>query len=124
MSKPVLSDLFTFSGRRNRQSYILLMLAQLTAFFIIGCVAFVGVVIVDDGFDIMGWSIILSCVPALVATAVSSWAAGSQRVRDTGHSGAWILLTLLPYVGWVVALGICFLPGTKGANEYGPSCTE
>ena len=35
MSKPVLSDLFAFSGRRNRQSYFLLSLAQFASLFLI-----------------------------------------------------------------------------------------
>jgi uncharacterized membrane protein YhaH (DUF805 family) len=121
MSKPVFEDLFKFSGRRNRKSYILLCLAQLVAFTVIGIVGIFSLSIVDS-YPILGWPIALASLAAFIATAVSSWAAGSQRIRDTGHSGVWILLCLLPYVGWVVALGICFIPGTKHVNEYGNSC--
>jgi uncharacterized membrane protein YhaH (DUF805 family) len=121
MSKPVFEDLFKFSGRRNRQSYILLCLAQLVAFVVFATVGFFGIGVADS-YPILGWPIALASLGGFIATAVSSWAAGSQRIRDTGHSGVWILLCLLPYVGWVVALGICFIPGTKHANEYGNSC--
>ena len=33
MSKPVFSDLFTFSGRRNRQSFIMFQIAAIVAVF-------------------------------------------------------------------------------------------
>jgi uncharacterized membrane protein YhaH (DUF805 family) len=123
MSKPVFQDLFKFSGRRNRKSYILLCLSQLVAFAVFATVGFFGIGIADD-YPVLGWPIALASFGAFVATGVTSWAAGSQRIRDTGHSGVWILLCLLPYVGWVVALGICCIPGTRGENEYGPSCIE
>lgn len=123
MSKPVFEDVFKFSGRRNRQSYILLCLTQLVALAFFAVLGMYGLGLLDD-YPVIGWPLSLASLAGFFATCVSSWAAGSQRVRDTGHSGVWILLCLLPYVGWVVALGICFIPGTKGANEYGPSCIE
>jgi cytochrome c-type biogenesis protein CcmF len=39
MSKPVFQDVFKFSGRRNRQSYILALLAQIGALIVLGIVA-------------------------------------------------------------------------------------
>jgi uncharacterized membrane protein YhaH (DUF805 family) len=121
MSKPVFEDLFKFSGRRNRQSYILLTLAQLATLIVTGFIGIIGLGMMENYAFIGGLLALISSI-GFVGTAVSSWAAGSQRIRDTGHSGVWILLCLLPYVGWVVALGICFIPGTPGDNEYGPSC--
>ena len=44
-----------------------------------------------------------------------------KRCHDRGKSGWWCLLLLVPFVGlvWaIIDLGI--LPGTVGANEYGP----
>lgn len=121
MSKPVFQDLFKFSGRRNRQSYILLTLAQLAGLILSAFIGIVGVGLMDS-YAFIGGLVALAAFVSFFATAVSSWAAGSQRIRDTGHSGVWILLCLLPYVGWVVALGICFIPSEPGENKYGPSC--
>lgn len=121
MSKPILQDLFKFSGRRNRQSYILLTLAQLGA--LIGLVISTGIVVaLLDSFAPLGYLLMLATLAGFIALAISGWAAGSQRIRDFGQSGVWILLTLIPYVGWIVCLAICFIPSNHGENRYGPSC--
>jgi uncharacterized membrane protein YhaH (DUF805 family) len=122
MSKPVFEDLFNFSGRRNRQSYIMLLLTVifgggigLAALFTIGTA-----LTVSSGF--LGGVFLLAGFALAVAMAVVSWSAGSQRVRDFNQSGVWILLCLIPYVGFVVSLAIMFVPSTDGENKYGPSC--
>jgi uncharacterized membrane protein YhaH (DUF805 family) len=121
MSKPVLQDVFKFSGRRNRQSYILLTLAQLAA--VVGLAVLTAIAIfVLDQFAPLGYLLMLAIVAGFIAIAVSGWAAGSQRIRDFGQSGVWILLTLIPYIGWIVCLAICFIPSDSGENKYGPSC--
>jgi uncharacterized membrane protein YhaH (DUF805 family) len=124
MSKPVLEDLFKFSGRRNRQSYILVSLAQLGAIFLLSCLAVAGMALIDAGLDPLGWILFVAMIVGSLALIVSGWAVGSQRVRDTGYSGVWILLILLPYIGWVFSLALWFIPSTPGENKYGPSCTE
>lgn len=121
MSKPLLQDVFKFSGRRNRQSYILLGLAQLAAFIGLAVVTGVAVALMDS-FAPLGYLLILAVVVGFVAVAWSAWASGSQRIRDFGQSGVWILLTLVPYVGWIVSLAIMFIPSTPGENKYGTSC--
>lgn len=122
MSKPVLQDLFKFSGRRNRQSYILLMLAQIGA--LIGLAVLTGIAIaLLDSFAPLGYLLCLAVLAGFIAVCVSGWANGSQRIRDFGHSGVWILLVLIPYVGWVVSLAICFIPSDVGDNRYGPNQT-
>ena len=121
MSKPILQDLFKFSGRRNRQSYILLTLAQLGAVIGLAIVTGISVALLDS-FAPLGYLLMLAVVAGFIAVGISGWAAGSQRIRDFSQSGVWILLTLIPYVGWIVCLAICFIPSTPGENKYGPSC--
>lgn len=44
-----------------------------------------------------------------------------KRWHDRDKSGWWVLVVLLPFVGWIVALvanGV--LPGTPGPNRFGP----
>jgi len=121
MSKPVLQDVFKFSGRRNRQSYILLMLAQLAA--LIGLAVLTGIsAALLESFAPLGYLLMLAVLAGFIALVVSGWAAGSQRIRDFGQSGVWILLTLIPYIGWIVCLAICFIPSDAGDNRYGASC--
>jgi uncharacterized membrane protein YhaH (DUF805 family) len=121
MSKPVLQDVFKFSGRRNRKSYILLTLAQIGALIGLAIVTAIAVALLTS-IAPLGYVLMLAVIAGFVAVAVSGWAAGSQRIRDFGHSGVWILLTLIPYVGWIVCLAIMFVPSSEGENRYGSSC--
>lgn len=121
MSKPVLEDVFKFSGRRNRKSYILLMLAQIGALIGLSILAVIGGAIADSAAP-LSFLIFAVVIAGFVAVFVSGWASGSQRIRDFGQSGVWILLTLIPYVGWIVSLAIMFVPSDAGDNKYGPSC--
>jgi uncharacterized membrane protein YhaH (DUF805 family) len=121
MSKPVFEDLFKFSGRRNRQSYIYLLLAQIGAVILLSIVAMVAFALVTS-VAALGYLLLLAVLAGFVAVAVSCWASGSQRIRDFGQSGVWILLTLVPYIGWIVSLAIMFIPSTEGENRYGASC--
>lgn len=113
MSKPVLEDLFRFSGRRNRKSYILYVLGLFGAMIVMWGVAVA--MAVDDS-----WSGVVIAGLATLPMIVSSWAVGAQRCRDFGWTGCAILITALPYVGFIFWFVILFIPGTEGPNRYGP----
>jgi uncharacterized membrane protein YhaH (DUF805 family) len=121
MSKPVFQDVFKFSGRRNRRSYIYLLLSQIGALIGLSIVAMIATVMIASVAP-LAYLLLIAVVAGFVAVFVSGWASGSQRIRDFGHSGVWILLTLIPYVGWIVSLAIMFVPSTEGENRYGASC--
>lgn len=47
-------------------------------------------------------------------------ATSAKRWHDRGHSGAWVLIVLIPVLGWLAALVINgFLRGDAGRNRYG-----
>ena len=121
MSKPVFQDVFKFSGRRNRQSYIYLLLSQIGALIGLSIVAMIATAMIASVAP-LAYLLLIAVVAGFVAVFVSGWASGSQRIRDFGHSGVWILLTLIPYVGWIVSLAIMFVPSSEGENRYGASC--
>ena len=121
MSKPVFQDVFKFSGRRNRQSYIFVLLAQIGALIGLGIMAVIAVALLTSVAP-LGWLLLLATLAGFVTVAWSGWATGSQRIRDFDRSGVWILLVLVPYVGWLVSLAIMFIPSTPGENRYGTSC--
>jgi uncharacterized membrane protein YhaH (DUF805 family) len=121
MSKPVFQDVFKFSGRRNRQSYIYLLLSQIGALIGLSIVAMIATAMIASVAP-LAYLLLIAVVAGFVAVCVSGWANGSQRIRDFGHSGVWILLTLIPYVGWIVSLAIMFIPSNEGDNRYGASC--
>jgi uncharacterized membrane protein YhaH (DUF805 family) len=118
MSKPVFSDLFSFSGRRNRQSFILLQLASIVAVLLgVGIITTVTVAAPAVG----GFLWILGVI-VFIALVVANWAAASQRIRDFGHSGVWALVMLIPYVGFAFSIALWLIPSSEGENKYGPSC--
>jgi uncharacterized membrane protein YhaH (DUF805 family) len=116
MSKPVFSNLFTFSGRRNRKSYFLY---SLLVFVILTVVWVVGFVATGDDDDSVGIPIVVATIIS-VAIALSSWIVGAQRCRDFGWTGWSILITLIPIIGWLFPFVMLFVPGTAGPNRYGP----
>ncbi len=113
MSKPVAEDLFRFSGRRDRKSYLLYLLAVtavMVALWSLAAAALVGGI--GSALTIAG----LLSLPVVV----SGWAVGAQRCHDFGWTGWAMLLTLIPYVGWIFSLVIQLIPGNVGVNRYGP----
>lgn len=50
-------------------------------------------------------------VPALSVTV--------RRLHDTGRSGRWALLYLLPIAGWLVLIFVALIDGDLGRNVYG-----
>jgi uncharacterized membrane protein YhaH (DUF805 family) len=118
MSKPVFSDLFAFSGRRNRQSFIFLQLASILA-VLLGVGIITAITFAAPAMGAIFWFI---GIVGFIAIAVSNWAAASQRIRDFGQSGVWALVILIPYIGPLFSLALWLIPSTEGENKYGPSC--
>ena len=54
-----------------------------------------------------------------LVTVVPVLALGSRRLRDIGRSGKWMLLLLLPIIGWIILLVWAIMPGQDGENSHG-----
>jgi uncharacterized membrane protein YhaH (DUF805 family) len=112
MSKPAMSDLFTFSGRRNRKSYVfyilIVIVISISAAFVITLLAAILPVLA-----------VIAGLLVFLPIMVSSWAVGGQRCRDFGWTGWAVLLTAVPYIGIVAAIAFMVVPGTIGTNRYG-----
>ncbi|MDB5471234.1 MAG: hypothetical protein JWR84_2794 [Caulobacter sp.] len=48
-------------------------------------------------------------------------AAGARRLHDTDRSAWWLLLWLVPIIGWIVLIVFYVMDGTPGDNKYGPN---
>jgi uncharacterized membrane protein YhaH (DUF805 family) len=44
----------------------------------------------------------------------------ARRFHDTGHSGLYFLMVLVPFVGFILVLVRLCQPGHPSANKYGP----
>jgi uncharacterized membrane protein YhaH (DUF805 family) len=54
-----------------------------------------------------------------LAVLLPSLGVGIRRLHDTDRSGWWILLILIPLIGWIVLIVLYALRGTAGPNRYG-----
>jgi uncharacterized membrane protein YhaH (DUF805 family) len=55
-----------------------------------------------------------------LATLLPWVAASSRRLHDTGRSGWWQLIGLLPVIGLIVIIVFLAQPGQDGENAHGP----
>ena len=47
------------------------------------------------------------------------WGVTIRRLHDAGFSGWWYWLYVIPFGGWVLAIGLLLHPGERGPNAYG-----
>jgi uncharacterized membrane protein YhaH (DUF805 family) len=117
MFKPY-RDYGIISGRSRRKEYWLFVVFCVAAYFPLGWLEQQPHLIL--GYDRTGDFPLLklafgaySLLPFLCVTV--------RRLHDTGRSGWWTLLYLVPFLGWVVLLYFMVLEGDEGLNQYGPS---
>ncbi|ESP94786.1 DUF805 domain-containing protein [Pseudoalteromonas luteoviolacea] len=104
----VLKNYVVFNGRARRKEYWMFVLFNLI---------FSVVIAVLDG--VLGTSF-LSLIYAL-AVLVPSVAVSIRRLHDTGRSGWWVLISLLPLIGAIVLLIFAVQEGDQDSNDYGPN---
>ncbi|HEY8242609.1 MAG TPA: DUF805 domain-containing protein, partial [Casimicrobiaceae bacterium] len=46
---------------------------------------------------------------------------GARRLHDTGRSGWWLLIGLVPLVGAIVLIVFYVMDSQPGTNQYGPN---
>ncbi|MCY0909058.1 MAG: DUF805 domain-containing protein [Sulfobacillus thermotolerans] len=44
-----------------------------------------------------------------------------RRLHDTGHSGWWLLIAMIPVIGWIVLFVFTVKGSDPGMNDYGPN---
>jgi len=60
---------------------------------------------------------VIFALGALVPGLAVLW----RRLHDTGRSGWWVLIGLVPLVGVIVLIVFLATDGTPGDNRYGPN---
>jgi uncharacterized membrane protein YhaH (DUF805 family) len=97
-------------GRCSRQFYWLLGVIPFVALGF-----FLGILIGAFGLD-PKWGAI-----ALLATLWPSLAMQIKRWHDINLAGWWALLSLIPFFNLLVIVCLGLIPGTPGANRFGPN---
>jgi uncharacterized membrane protein YhaH (DUF805 family) len=103
----VLKNYVGFGGRARRKEYWM--------FFLFNVIISIVLAILDA---IMGTESLLNGIYSL-AVLLPSLAVTVRRLHDTGRSGWWILISLIPLIGAIVLLVFTCLEGDSYENDYG-----
>ena len=103
-----------FSGRSRRKEYWIFVLCVVVISFVLN--------IIDDligAYDRSAGVGLLSTIFSL-AVLIPSIAVSVRRLHDIDRTGWWVLISLVPLVGWIVLLVFHVQDSTPGTNRYGP----
>jgi len=109
----VLKKYAVFEGRARRKEYWMFVLFNFLVSFALGIVSF----IIGDNIGVIG---MLYCV----AVFIPSLAVAVRRLHDTNHSGWWLLINLIPFIGLIIFLVFAFTDSQAGENQYGSNPKE
>jgi uncharacterized membrane protein YhaH (DUF805 family) len=109
----VLRKYAVFSGRARRMEYWMFVLIN----------AIVGLVLAAiEG--LLGISYNVLGVLYSLAVLIPSLAVAIRRLHDTNRSGWWILINLIPVIGWIIFIVFAVQDSQPGPNQYGPNPKE
>jgi uncharacterized membrane protein YhaH (DUF805 family) len=103
----VFSKYAVFTGRAARPEFWWFALFNIIASMIVG--------VIDQaifGHEVLGIVYALGVLLPGIAVAV-------RRLHDIDRSGWWLLVVLIPVIGWILLIYWYASEGTPGANQYG-----
>ncbi|KAA6184389.1 DUF805 domain-containing protein [Thiohalocapsa marina] len=111
----VLKKYTVFSGRAQRAEYWYFTLFNLLIAIGLGLVdSSLGTLNPETGYGLFsGLYIILVLIPSL--------GVGVRRLHDTGRTGWWILVGLIPVIGTLILIFFFVQDSTPGSNAHGPN---
>ncbi|MFJ9814760.1 DUF805 domain-containing protein [Streptomyces sp. NPDC101151] len=102
----VLKKYAVFSGRARRQEYWM--------FFLFNLIISIVLTVVDRAIGSNVLSLIYSLAVLLPGLGVAV-----RRLHDTGRSGWWMLIALIPLVGVIILIVFLATEGKAEENQYG-----
>lgn len=109
--------LFGAAGRLRRRDYWLLSIGSTVVITALDMLASLLLGGLDSGWPANPVSWILWFVSMWIGIALMI-----KRLHDRGKGPAWIIVFMIPIVGWIWAIvELGFLDGAPGPNRYGPS---
>jgi len=116
-----------FSGRARRMEYWLFRLEITLISLLIG-VPFALLSettprseIVPNSSSLMGILILVTVGILSIILTIVDLGVTVRRLHDTGKSGWWILIRLVPYIGGLVLFIFMVMDSEAGENQYGPN---
>jgi uncharacterized membrane protein YhaH (DUF805 family) len=103
-----------FSGRARRSEY--------WWFFLFTVLVSMVASVLDSIFGTMSDTTNVGVIGSIASLALllPSIAVAIRRLHDTSRSGWWILIGLIPIVGWIILI-VFYCQDSHGDNEHGPS---
>ena len=108
----VLRNYVGFRGRARRKEYWMFILVNIIFTFVLG--------LLDKmlGWQRAGGEGILTTIYGILVF-LPWWAVQFRRLHDTDRSAWWVLLFLIPFIGWLIIIIFNCQPGTPGENRFG-----
>jgi uncharacterized membrane protein YhaH (DUF805 family) len=101
-----------FSGRARRKEYWM--------FALVNTLVMIGLAVVGGVFgDEAGLGGLVLYLLYVAATLIPGLAVSVRRLHDTGRSGWWLLISVVPIVGPIVLLVFTVQDGEPGDNVFG-----
>lgn len=91
-----------FSGRSHRKEFWMFVLISFIINFVLNLL----------NLDIIA----MLCSLAIL---VPSWAVSVRRMHDINKSGWWVLIGLIPIIGWIIFIVLASMKGDQGDNRFG-----
>ena len=99
-----------FEGRARRREYWFFVLFAVLIHIVLNIVdRMLGMYSAENGIGILGGIFGL-------AILIPSLAVGARRLHDTGRSGWWLLIGLVPLIGFIVLIVFFVLDSQPGTN--------
>jgi uncharacterized membrane protein YhaH (DUF805 family) len=117
--KTVFHNYATISGRAARSQYWFWALFVFLVTVALGVVdgAIFGTTVTADGMtktnSVLGTIFTLGTLVPYICVAV-------RRMHDVDKSGWWLLINLIPVIGWILFIVWAATKGTTGDNRFGP----
>ncbi len=113
----VLKKYAVFSGRARRKEYWFFVLFNGIIAFLLALIDAVAGLAGESGFGPLGGLYTLAVLIPFIAVSV-------RRLHDTGCTGWWLLIGLVPLIGAVLLLISLVSDSQQGQNQYGPNPKE
>jgi uncharacterized membrane protein YhaH (DUF805 family) len=105
----VLQNYVGFQGRARRKEYWMFVV-----------ISFVISIILEVLQSVLHLRQVLTSLYSL-AVLLPSLAVSIRRLHDTGRTGWWVLIGIIPIIGTIILLVFMFFDSQEGENKYGPN---
>ena len=115
-----IKNYFNFNGRARRKELWMFVLFNFLTAILVSVLDRVLGTGIQSGNNYLG---LISSLYSLFIL-LPSLAVGVRRLHDIWKSGAWILITLIPLVGFIWLIVLYATEGNRNTNQYGPDPKE